>query len=60
MVKCRPAQLDGSQLDTTSPAERAPTRVKAWAPKDRTPCIQFHFNWKHVWAIAGPMNTNSV
>jgi homospermidine synthase len=30
-----------------------PTRVRTWAPKGCTPVVQFHFNWKHVSAIAG-------
>jgi hypothetical protein len=30
-----------------------PTRVRTWAPKGQTPIVQFHFNWKHISAIAG-------
>jgi hypothetical protein len=35
-----------------------PTRVRTWAPKGCTPVVQFHFNWKHVSAIAGLTRTN--
>lgn len=27
--------------------------MRTWAPKGQTPVVQFHFNWKHVSAIAG-------
>ena len=30
-----------------------PTRVRTWAPKGKTPVIQFHFNWKQLSVIAG-------
>lgn len=39
-------------IDESGLSER-PTRVRTWAPKGQTPVIQFHFNWKHVSAIAG-------
>ena len=26
--------------------------MRTWAPAGQTPVIQFHFNWKHVSAIA--------
>ena len=32
-------------------------RVRTWALKGQTPVIQFHFNWKHVSAIAGLART---
>ena len=35
-----------------------PTRVRTWAPKGCTPVVQFHFNWKHVSAIAGLTRAN--
>ena len=35
-----------------------PTRVRAWAPKGRTPVVQLHFNWKHISAIAGLTRSN--
>lgn len=34
--------------------------MRTWAPKGCTPVIQFHFNWKHVSAIAGLTRTNFV
>jgi transposase len=39
-------------IDESGLSER-PTRVRTWAPKGQTPIVQFHFNWKHVSAIAG-------
>ena len=39
-------------IDESSLSER-PTRVRTWASKGCTPVVQFHFNWKHVSAIAG-------
>lgn len=39
-------------IDESGLSER-PTRVRTWAPKGCTPVVQFHFNWKHVSAIAG-------
>ena len=39
-------------IDESGLSER-PKRVRTWAPKGQTPVIQFHFNWKHVSAIAG-------
>lgn len=46
-------------IDESGLSER-PTRVRTWAPKGCTPHIQFHFNWKHVSAIAGLTRTNFV
>ncbi len=46
-------------IDESGLSER-PTRVRTWAPKGCTPVIQFHFNWKHVSAIAGLTRTNFV
>jgi transposase len=34
--------------------------VRTSAPKGCTPIIQYHFNWKHVSAIAGLTRTNFV
>lgn len=31
--------------------------MRTWALKGQTPVIQFHFNWKHVSAIAGLART---
>jgi transposase len=44
-------------IDESGLSER-PTRVRTWAPKGCTPVIQFHFNWKHVSAIAGLTRAN--
>ena len=44
-------------IDESGLSER-PTRVRTWAPKGCTPIVQFHFNWKHVSAIAGLTRTN--
>lgn len=30
-----------------------PTRIKTWAPKGRTPILQYSFNWKQLSLIAG-------
>lgn len=38
-------------IDESGLSER-PKRVRAWAPAGQIPVIQFHFNWKHVPAIA--------
>lgn len=38
-------------IDESGLSER-PTLVRTWAPVGQTPIIQFHFNWKHVSAIA--------
>ncbi|NUY05920.1 IS630 family transposase [Paraburkholderia youngii] len=46
-------------IDESGLSER-PTRVRTWAPKGCTPIIQYHFNWKHVSAIAGLNRTNFV
>jgi transposase len=56
------AQRDGRLIvfvDESGLSER-PTRVRTWAPKGRTPVIQFHFNWTHVSAIAGLTRTNCL
>ena len=39
-------------IDESGLSER-PTRVRTWAPKGKTPVIQFHFNWTHISIIAG-------
>ena len=39
-------------VDESGLSER-PTRERTWAPKGRTPVIQFHFNWKQLSMIAG-------
>ena len=44
-------------IDESGLSER-PTRVRTWAPKGQTPVVQFHFNWKHVSAIAGLTRLN--
>jgi transposase len=44
-------------IDESGLSER-PTRVRTWAPKGQTPVMQFHFNWKHVSAIAGLTRLN--
>ena len=44
-------------IDESGLSER-PTRVRTWAPKGCTPIVQFHFNWKHVSAIAGMTRSN--
>ena len=44
-------------IDESGLSER-PTRVRTWAPKGCTPIVQFHFNWKHVSAIAGLTRAN--
>jgi len=46
-------------IDEAGLSER-PTRVQTWAPKGKTPIIQFHFNWNHVSAIAGLSRTNCM
>jgi transposase len=46
-------------IDESGLSER-PTRVRTWAPKGCTPHILFHFNRKHVSAIAGLTRTNFV
>jgi len=46
-------------IDESGLSER-PTRVRTWAPKGQTPIVQFHFNWKHVSAIAGLTRSNFV
>lgn len=44
-------------IDESGLSER-PTRVRTWALKGQTPVIQYHFNWKHVSAIAGLTRTH--
>ncbi|WP_269766350.1 transposase, partial [Burkholderia ubonensis] len=44
-------------IDESGLSER-PTPVRTWAPKGCTPIIQYHFNWKHVSAVAGLTRTN--
>jgi transposase len=44
-------------IDESGLSER-PTRVRTWAPKGCTPIVQFHFNWKHVSAVAGLTRSN--
>jgi transposase len=44
-------------IDESGLSER-PTRVCTWAHKGCTPVVQFHFNWKHVSAIAGLTRSN--
>ena len=34
--------------------------MRTWAPKGKTPVIQFHFNWTHVSVIAGLTRTNCL
>jgi transposase len=46
-------------IDESGLSER-PTRVRTWAPIGQTPVIQFHFNWKHVSAIAGLTRSNAL
>jgi hypothetical protein len=46
-------------IDESGLSER-PTRVRTWALKVQTPVVQFHFNWKHVSAIAGLRRSNFV
>ena len=44
-------------IDESGLSER-PTRVRTWAPIGQTPVVQFHFNWKHVSAVAGLTRAN--
>ena len=37
---------------------KRPTRVRTWAPKGKTPIIQFHFNSTHMPVSAGLSRTN--
>lgn len=46
-------------IDESGLSER-PTRVRTWAPKGKTPIIQFHFNWTHISVIAGLTRTNCM
>ena len=34
--------------------------MRTWAPKGKTPIIQFHFNWTHISVIAGLTRTNCM
>lgn len=45
--------------DETGLSER-PTRVRTWAPKGRTPVIQFHCNWTGAAVSAGLSPANCV
>ena len=44
-------------IDESGLSER-PTRVRTWALKGCTPVVQFHFNWKHISAVAGLTRSN--
>ena len=46
-------------IDESGLSER-PTRVRIWAPKGKTPIIQFHFNWTHISVIAGLSRTQCM
>ena len=46
-------------IDESGLSER-PTRVRTWAPKSKTPIIQFHFNWTHISVIAGLSRTQCM
>ncbi|GMV70159.1 MAG: hypothetical protein AMXMBFR76_25980 [Pseudomonadota bacterium] len=46
-------------IDESGLSER-PTRVRTWAPKGKTPIIQFHFNWTHISIIAGLTRTSCM
>jgi transposase len=39
-------------IDESGLSER-PHRCRTWAPKGRTPVLQYHFNWKTLSAMAG-------
>src|SRR5436309_11463292 len=39
-------------IDESGLSER-PHRCRTWAPKGKTPVLQYHFNWKTLSAIAG-------
>jgi hypothetical protein len=39
-------------IDDNGLSER-PHRSRTWAPKGKTPVLQYHFNWKTLSAIAG-------
>ena len=34
--------------------------MRTWAPKGKTPIIQFHFNWTHISVIAGLSRTQCM
>ena len=61
-----PQEFDGVQVGRVrrqkchlqSGLSERPTRVRTWAPKGRTPIIQFHFNWTHLSVIAGLSRAN--
>ena len=46
-------------IDESGLSER-PTRVRTWAPKGKTPVIEFNFNWTHISVIAGLTRTNCM
>jgi hypothetical protein len=48
------------QFGVKSGLNERPTHVRTWAPKGKTPIIQFHFNWTHISAIAGLTRTNCM
>jgi transposase len=39
-------------IDESGLSER-PTRVRSWAPRGKTPVLQYHFNWHQLSAMAG-------
>jgi len=39
-------------IDESGLSER-PHCCRTWAPKGQTPILQYHFNWKHLSAMAG-------
>ncbi len=55
--KCA-AERTSDRLHRRIGLSERPTRVRTWAPKGQTPVVQFHFNWKHVSAIAGLTRLN--
>ena len=44
-------------IDESGLSERS-TRVRTWGLKGCTPIVQFHFNWKHISAVAGMSRSN--
>ena len=46
-------------IDESGLSER-PTRVRTWAPRGKTPIVQFHLNWTHISVIAGLSRTNCL
>jgi hypothetical protein len=62
-----PAHLDGEQWQALGralvgkPTEHGfGTELWTWAPKGKTPTIQFHFNWTHILVIAGLSRTQCM